>query len=104
MQIRRPETADFAGWSALYTDYAAFYGVEQTTLMRTRVWNWIFDPDHEVEALVAEAEGQLLGLAHFRSFSRPLSASTGGFLDDLFVSPEARGRGGGSSPDRGTRG
>jgi GNAT superfamily N-acetyltransferase len=34
-----------------------------------------------------------VGLAHFRPFARPLSASAGGFLDDLFVAPEARGSG-----------
>jgi ribosomal protein S18 acetylase RimI-like enzyme len=43
---------------------------------------------------VAEAgDGRLIGLAHFRPFARPLSATTGGFLDDLFVAPEARGSG-----------
>jgi GNAT superfamily N-acetyltransferase len=34
-----------------------------------------------------------VGLAHVRAFARPLSASTGGFLDDLFVDPAARGSG-----------
>jgi GNAT superfamily N-acetyltransferase len=38
------------------------------------------------------ANGDLLGLAHFRAFARPLSASTGGFLDDLFVDPAGRGQ------------
>lgn len=93
MQIRRPKAADFAAWSALYAGYATFYGVDQSDEMRARVWSWIHDPDNEVEALVAESGGQLLGLAHFRPFSRPLSASTGGFLDDLFVNPDARGSG-----------
>ena len=93
MQIRKPEPADFAAWSALYAGYAGFYGVTQTEEMRARVWSWVHDPGHEVEALVAEQAGQLLGLAHFRTFSRPLSASTGGFLDDLFVNPGARGSG-----------
>jgi len=32
-----------------------------------------------------------VGLAHYRPFSRPLSASIGGFIDDLFVTPSARG-------------
>lgn len=93
MQIRRPDPTDFAAWSALYAGYAAFYGVAQTEEMRARVWGWIMGPGHEVEAVVAEADGQLLGLAHFRAFARPLSASTGGYLDDLFVSPDARGSG-----------
>jgi len=34
-----------------------------------------------------------VGLAHFRAFLRPLAAETGGYLDDLFVAPEARGQG-----------
>ena len=93
MIIRRPEAGDFAAWARLYAGYAAFYGVEQTEGMRARVWSWIHDPGHEVQGLVAEVGGALVGLAHFRAFARPLSASVGGFLDDLFVDPEARGSG-----------
>ena len=52
------------------------------------------DAAHETEGLVAiDENGKLIGLTHFRSFARPLSASTGGFLDDLFVDPTARGSG-----------
>jgi len=92
-QIRKPNVADREAWGGLYTGYAAFYGVEQTEEMRDRVWGWIHDPARETEALVAENGGTLVGLAHFRPFARPLSASTGGFLDDLFVDPSARGSG-----------
>ena len=91
--IRPVEARDRAGWDRLYAGYAAFYGVSQTPAMRERVWSWLMDPGHEVEGLMAEEEGALLGLAHVRAFARPLSASTGGFLDDLFVAPEARGQG-----------
>ncbi len=81
-----------ADWERLYAGYAGFYRVTQTPEMRARVWGWIHDPSHEVEAFVAEDEaGRAIGLAHFRPFARPLSATVGGFLDDLFVSPEARG-------------
>lgn len=93
MIIRRPEAGDFDAWSRIYAGYAAFYRVEQTEGMWARVWSWIHDPGHEVEGLVAEVDGILVGLAHFRGFARPLSASVGGFLDDLFVDPEARGTG-----------
>lgn len=93
MIIRRPTHADRAEWDRLYAGYAAFYRVEQTAAMRDRVWAWLHDPDHETEGLVAEHAGKLVGIAHFRAFARPLSASTGGFLDDLFVDPEARGTG-----------
>ena len=93
MLIRRPTSKDYADWSRLYAGYAEFYRVTQTEEMRMRVWSWLHDPDHSTEGLVAEVDGRLVGLAHFRAFARPLSASTGGFLDDLFVDPAARGSG-----------
>lgn len=93
MDIRKPQAEDFAAWATLYAGYASFYGVTQTDEMRARVWSWLQDGGHPVQGLVAEEGGHLIGLAHFRPFSRPLSATTGGFLDDLFVDPAARGSG-----------
>jgi GNAT superfamily N-acetyltransferase len=82
-----------ADWERLYAGYADFYRVTQTPEMRQTVWSWIMDPAHEVKAFVAEdAEGRAVGLAHYRPFARPLAASTGGYLDDLFVDPALRGR------------
>lgn len=96
MQIRRPQDRDRVAWERLYAGYAAFYEVEQTPVMRARVWGWIQDPEHEVEAFVAEDDsGTLVGLTHFRPYARPLAAAVGGFLDDLFVAPETRGSGAG---------
>lgn len=93
MLIRRPTEADRLAWDKLYAGYADFYRVTQTQEMRDRVWNWIHDPVHTTEALVAERDGRLVGLAHFRPFARPLAASIGAYLDDLFVDPSARGSG-----------
>ena len=96
MQIKTRAVAegDRDQWEVLYQGYAAFYKTEQSAEMRARVWDWLFDPGHEVEGLVAEgADGRLVGLAHYRAFARPLAAATGGFLDDLFVDPQARGSG-----------
>jgi GNAT superfamily N-acetyltransferase len=82
-----------ADWERLYAGYAEFYRVTQTPEMRARVWSWIQDPAHEVKGFVAVTpEDRAVGLAHFRPFARPLSATTGGFLDDLFVDPSMRGR------------
>jgi GNAT superfamily N-acetyltransferase len=93
MLIRTLVAADRPEWERLYAGYAAFYKVTQTPEMRATVWGWLHDPAHQTRGLVAEEEGRLIGLAHFRPFARPLSASTGGFLDDLFVDPAARGSG-----------
>lgn len=94
VSVRPLATADRAAWERLYAGYAAFYKVAQSPEMRATVWGWIFDPTHGTEALVAcDRSGDVIGLAHFRPFARPLSATAGGFLDDLFVDPAARGSG-----------
>lgn len=94
IRILRPEDRHRAGWEELYAGYARFYRTDQTAAMRARVWSWLQDADEELQGFVAEDDqGRLVGLAHFREFSRPLSATRGGFLDDLFVTPEARGSG-----------
>lgn len=92
LRILPPTAAHRAGWDRLYQGYAEFYRVAQTPEMRDRVWSWLQDPAHEVNGLLAlDAAGKPVGLTHYRPFARPLSASTGGFLDDLFVDPAARG-------------
>lgn len=93
MIVRAMEQADRSAWDALYDAYAQFYEVPQTPEMRSTVWDWICDPAHEVNGLVAEADGSLLGFAHYRPFARPLAAASGLYLDDLFVAPSARGTG-----------
>ena len=90
--IRPISTSDFESWSILYSTYADFYQVNQTEEMRNQVWSWLHKPNHEVKGFIAvNDEGVAVGLAHYRTFSRPLSATVGGFLDDLFVTPTARG-------------
>ena len=94
LQVRPATPADSAQWRTLYRAYADFYGVAQSDAMAERVWSWIHDPDHEVSCLVVEdAAGRLVGSAHYRPFARPLSATVGCFLDDLFVDPSYRGGG-----------
>jgi len=91
--VRSVEAGDRDAWEALYAAYAEFYGVDQTPEMRGCVWGWIVDPTHDVNCLVADADGVLIGMAHVRAFARPLAAATGLYLDDLFVDPAARGSG-----------
>ena len=82
-----------ADWDRLYAGYAEFYQIKQTTDMRDRVWSWLHDAAHGTEGLIAEdTEGRAVGLAHYRAFARPLSATTGGYLDDLFVDATTRGK------------
>jgi ribosomal protein S18 acetylase RimI-like enzyme len=91
--VRAPRSDDRQRWGELYRGYATFYRVDQSEADRDVVWSWIHDPMREVGCLVAERDGRIGGIAHYRPFARPLAASTGCYLDDLFVDPEARGSG-----------
>lgn len=90
--IDRPREADYPEWRRLYQGYAEFYRVPMDDAIARRLWGWLHDPDHVMEAFVARDEGgRPIGLAHFRAMPRPLAAGYLGFLDDLFVAPAARG-------------
>lgn len=91
IEIRPAVAADREGWLPLYRGYATFYKRKLTAAQASTVWSWLMDPAHELEGLVAEAPGGLVGLIHFRRMPSPLDACDIGFADDLFVSPEARG-------------
>lgn len=94
MKIVPLAPAHRAAWDGLYAGYADFYRVEQTAAMRDTVWSWLMDAAHAVKGFGAlDADGALIGLAHWRIFARPLRATTGVYLDDLFVAPTARGSG-----------
>lgn len=94
VNVRPLALGDEARWRELYAGYASFYRVEQTPEMAQTVWRWLFDEAHPLTGLVAHDEaGRVQGIAHYREFPRPLRATVGCFLDDLYVDPDARGGG-----------
>ena len=95
VSVRPVEQQDAAPWAELYRAYRAFYRLAPDDAVIERVWGWILNPAHEVTALVAVIDGRVVGLAHYRHFSRPSSGTTGLFLDDLFAETEVRGKGAG---------
>lgn len=92
--VRRASSEDAAAWRPLYRGYATFYKRDITDTILDQTWAWLHDPAHPLEGLVAVApDGKLVGLAHYRPQPKPLQGNDAGFLDDLFVDPEWRGRG-----------
>jgi GNAT superfamily N-acetyltransferase len=87
--------ADHEAWSRLHRGYLDFYESTHPDEVSAVVWDWVTDPDHELECLVvrAAAGSEPVGIAHIRPFIRPLHGSVSCFLDDLFVAPEHRGTG-----------
>ncbi|MEY9850428.1 ribosomal protein S18 acetylase RimI-like enzyme [Leifsonia sp. EB41] len=96
--VRRVEDNEFFTWLDLYAGYGEFYETPVTDEKALLVWSWITDAENSLEAYFAvDSEGTPIGLAHVREFARPLDGSTGLYLDDLFVLPDARGEGAGTA-------
>ena len=72
--------------------YANFYKIEISTLVLNTVWSWLLDSNHELNGLVYEINNKLVAIAHYRRMPSPLRGKDIGFLDDLYVHPDFRGR------------
>lgn len=95
--VRDIREADWERWLPLWEGYSTFYErVGPTALPETvtrTTWARFFDPAEPVHALVAEADGALLGLVHYLFHRTTTSIAPTCYLNDLFTSVEARGRG-----------
>ena len=92
--IRPIGPQDRDSWETLYRGYADFYKVETDVEKLDSLFNWLMDPTHVCEGVVAlDPQARLIGLAHYRAMPSPLRGSEVGFLDDLFVDPSCRGSG-----------
>ena len=90
--IRQIKTEDRNDWEKLYKSYAEFYKVEMNDKILQTVWNWLHDKNHEVEGIVYQVDEYIVAIAHYRRMPRPLFGKDIGFLDDLFVDPNHRGK------------
>ena len=96
--LTRPILAgDYEAWLPLWNGYNAFYGRVGATALSPDItrttWARFFDPEEPVYALVAECNRELLGLAHFLYHRSTISIGPVCYLQDLFTTESARGRG-----------
>jgi GNAT superfamily N-acetyltransferase len=91
--IRCIQQDDFNSWCLLYEKYLAFYQTMLSEQQLMNLWDWFFDDTTKVYCSVAILNDNIIGLVHFREFFRPIKASVGIFMDDLFVDSSYRGQG-----------
>ena len=94
----RPATRhDYDRWLPLWHGYNAFYGRSGDTALAPEItaatWDRFFDPYEPMSALVAEQGGVLLGLTHYLLHRSTTSLLPSLYLQDLFTTTEARGKG-----------
>jgi GNAT superfamily N-acetyltransferase len=96
--IIRPVTRqDYDQWLPLWAGYNAFYGRSGPTALSPDItrttWARFFDAYEPMHALVAEDGGRLLGLTHYLFHRSTTAIDPSCYLQDLFTTEDARGKG-----------
>ncbi len=96
--VRPLEPHDFDQWLPLWRGYCAVYGrphdpARPPDTLTVTTWSRFFDPTEPVHAIVAERDGQLLGLAHYIFHRNTGTIGPVCYLQDLFTAEAARGAG-----------
>ena len=92
--VRALRPDDKLQWAQLWRGYLAFY---ETTRPR-EIYDLYFDrligsDPQDFNALVAETDGKLVGLAHYLFHRHGWSAENTCYMQDLYAAPDARGMG-----------
>ncbi len=100
MTIRDVASADHNQWLKLWDGYNAFYQRVGPTAVSSAVtettWARFFDSYEPIHCIVAEENGTLIGIAHYLFHRNTTMLGPTCYMQDLFTSEEARGRGAGS--------
>jgi GNAT superfamily N-acetyltransferase len=91
--IRHAKPKDEARWRALWAGYVKFYRASLSEEVTALTWKRILDPGSTIDALVAERDGELIGICNYLFHDSTWSTQPICYLQDLYVDPEARGGG-----------
>jgi GNAT superfamily N-acetyltransferase len=95
--IRLLVPEDYPEWRPLWDGYNKFYGRFDATALPEETtqatWARFFDPSEPVNAIVAEREGELVGLVHYIFHRSTISIAPTCYLQDLFTQESVRGKG-----------
>jgi GNAT superfamily N-acetyltransferase len=91
--IRPAAPKDEARWRKLWAGYIKFYRASVSEEVTANTWRAILDPKSNIEALVAEKAGEVIGICNYLYHDSTWSLQPICYLQDLFVDPDARGGG-----------
>ena len=91
--VRPIAPTDFPQWEQLWEGYNTFYQRKIPVEITNMTWSRFFDAYESVHALVAEKDGQLLGLVHYLFHRSTAMIEPTCYLQDLFTAEAARSQG-----------
>lgn len=95
VRIRPLAAEDHDSWVRLWKGYLDFYEVSVPDEVTAEAWRRLIDPDAPIFGFGAISDSGLVGIVHYLFHPVTWSIAERCYLEDLFVSPEARGSGAG---------
>ena len=92
LEICEIQQKHYEVWIELYHKYAEYYQVDIPKDNFDLTWKWLTSENYPFWGILADVDSKIVGFAHFRSLPSPLDSCEVGFLDDLFVLQEYRGK------------
>lgn len=91
--IRAIEATDRVIWDDLWGQYQAFYKTKIASETSDITFKRLFVPSVPMNGLVAEVDGKVVGIVHYIFHYSTWTVGPYCYLQDLYTSAEARGRG-----------
>jgi len=96
--VRALAETDREAWHQLWDGYCVFYKATMPADVTATTWARLLDPETpEFIGLVAERDGEIIGIANCILHGTTWSIAPRCYLNDLFVDPDARGSGAGKA-------
>ena len=95
LEVRTVRADDERAWRALWDGYCSFYETEVPSEVTAATWRRLLEPGEPMEGLVAEDAGEVVGFVNYVLHPSTWGMGDTCYLEDLFVSPAARGSGAG---------
>jgi len=95
VEVRPLAQSDHDDWLRLWRGYQEFYHVDIAPEVSRVTWLRLLDRSEPMHAAVAMVAGRIIGLVHFIYHRSCWTTGNYCYLQDLFVTREARGHGAG---------
>jgi GNAT superfamily N-acetyltransferase len=93
MNIRTLRVSDQNSWLELWDGYLKFYEADISAEQTSLTWTRLMDVNFNMHGLVADIDGEVVGLAHYSFTNSSWAVGPNLFLEDLFVAKKSRGQG-----------
>jgi len=95
LTVRPVSAGDERAWRELWDGYCAFYEADVPPDVTDATWRRLLDLGEAIEGLVAARDGEVVGFVNCVLHPSTWGTADTCYLEDLFVSPHARGSGAG---------